>query len=93
MSAAEAVNVQVHPFQADPDVPDYCMCGWHRESRCHGNVPMPLAEIARKSDALFCILQSEGLTGDAAHLIAALIGRVEILEQRVEELVLKGGRP
>lgn len=88
-----AEAVKVHPFQSDRDVPDYCKCGWHRESRCHGSNPMPLYEIARKSDALFYVLQSEGLAGDAAHLIAALIGRVEILEQRVDELVLKGGRP
>lgn len=86
-----AEDIQVHPFQADPDVPAFCKCGWHQESRCHGVEPQSLHAIAKASDFTFYSLQRNGVDGDVACLIAALLSRIEILEQRVEELVLKGG--
>lgn len=59
-----AEEVQVHPFQDHAHVPDYCTCGWHRESRCHGVEPRGLWEIAKASDWIFYSLQCGGADGD-----------------------------
>lgn len=72
------VSEKQHRFQAEEDVKDFCMCGWHRDNPVHDHMPtyeqlheLMLAEI-------------EWLKSAPANY-ASLRGRAIILERQLTE--------